>query len=112
MNEKHLPVPLERLNDDMLAILKNEERKLYDKDPLIPAKNDSEAVDCWLSEYQASPNTHKAYKKEVERLILWALLMKKKGLSALDRTDALEYENISGKPNARNPMDWPPKTTN
>ncbi|WP_263079896.1 hypothetical protein [Endozoicomonas sp. Mp262] len=109
MNEKHPPVPLERLNDDVLAILNNEERKLYNKDPLIPAKNDSEAVDCWLSEYQGSPNTHKAYKKEVERLILWALLMKQKGLSALDRTDALEYEIFLENPTPESQWTGPRK---
>ncbi|MFG6666576.1 tyrosine-type recombinase/integrase [Halomonas sp. HNIBRBA4712] len=37
----------------------------------IAAESDVEAVAQWLSEYRASPQTFKAYRREGERLLLW-----------------------------------------
>ena len=53
----------------------------------IRAKNDHEAVLCWLDEYKHSIATYKSYQKEAERLLLWCVLQHKKPLSSLDRAD-------------------------
>ncbi len=37
----------------------------------IQAKSDADAVAQWLAEYQASPQTLRAYRREAKRLLLW-----------------------------------------
>lgn len=39
--------------------------------PRIRAASDIDAVAAWLAEYRTSPNTQRAYRREVERLLLW-----------------------------------------
>lgn len=39
----------------------------------IAANNDVDAVRAWLAEFHDSPQTLRAYKKESERLLLWAI---------------------------------------
>ena len=36
---------------------------------LIPATQDIQAIECWLSEYQKSEATQRNYRKEAERLL-------------------------------------------
>ena len=61
---------------------------------LLEAKNDYEAIAAWLAT-KHDPNgqgrtaTHRAYRKEAERLLLWAILEQKKALSSL----TVEYVN-------------------
>src|SRR3990170_7079644 len=39
----------------------------------IRAKNDIEAVQCWLDEYKDRPATYRTYQKEAERFVLWCI---------------------------------------
>jgi len=64
----------------------------------LTASNDIEAVNAWLGEYSASPNTLRSYQKEVERLLLWAVRSRGKALSSLTREDLLAYEVFLGAP--------------
>src|SRR3989338_993939 len=57
----------------------------------IRASNDREAIETWLSEYAHKKSTHRAYKKESERLLMWAIVQQKKPFSALDRQDFEAY---------------------
>jgi site-specific recombinase XerD len=57
---------------------------------LLDANNDYEAVQAWLA-LQESAATQRAYRKEAERLILWAVLEKSKPLSSLITEDAIAY---------------------
>ncbi|MES2503652.1 MAG: tyrosine-type recombinase/integrase [Myxococcota bacterium] len=57
----------------------------------IAAQHDREAIDAWLVEYAHKETTHRAYKKESERLLLWAVAQKRKAFSSLDRQDFEEY---------------------
>ena len=57
----------------------------------IRASNDIEAIQCWLSEYEGSPQTYRSYQKEAERLLLWCIFQRKKSLSSLDRADLEAY---------------------
>lgn len=43
--------------------------------------NDYEAVLYWLREYGIKSHTYRAYRKEVERLLLWCIYQIKKPLS-------------------------------
>jgi integrase len=64
----------------------------------IKARNDVEAVQAFLAEYDRSPATHRSYQKECERLLLWAAVDCKKPLSGLDRQDFEGYLNFLADP--------------
>ncbi|WP_262927402.1 tyrosine-type recombinase/integrase [Phytohalomonas tamaricis] len=49
--------------------------------PLIEAQDDVTAVQHWLAEYRASPQTLRQYRKEAERLLLW---LREQGLTLGD----------------------------
>lgn len=57
----------------------------------IGADNDRDAILTFLEEYKDSPSTQRAYRKEIERLLLWSVLQRKKAISSLDREDFLAY---------------------
>jgi len=58
----------------------------------ISATNDLQAVQCWLAEFDKSPQTQRSYRKEAERLLLWSLIEKQKPLSSLARDDLRDYQ--------------------
>lgn len=64
---------------------------------LLEAKNDYEAIEAWLRT-KHDPNgtgktaTHRAYRKEAERLLLWAILEQRKPLSSLTVEDANAFK--------------------
>jgi integrase/recombinase XerC len=64
----------------------------------LTAANDIEAVSAWLAEYADTPHTLRSYRKEVERLLLWATRSRGKALSSLSREDLLAYEAFLGDP--------------
>ncbi|WP_322059733.1 site-specific integrase [Paraburkholderia sp. J63] len=56
----------------------------------LDASNDYEAVQTWLA-LQESPATQRTYRKEAERLILWAIVERGRALSSLTTEDAIAY---------------------
>ncbi|KND56323.1 phage integrase family protein [Candidatus Paraburkholderia kirkii] len=52
---------------------------------------DVRAIFAWLDARSASEHTRRAYRREAERLLLWALLEKGKPLSSLDGQEGAEY---------------------
>ncbi|MBN3855050.1 tyrosine-type recombinase/integrase [Paraburkholderia sp. Ac-20340] len=56
----------------------------------LDANNDYEAVRTWLALHEA-PATQRTYKKEAERLILWAIVERGRALSSLTTEDAIAY---------------------
>lgn len=68
---------------------------------LISARNDLEAVSIWLANYADSPNTLAAYRKELERLLLWASETRGKPLSSLTTDDYLAYRAFLADPQPR-----------
>jgi site-specific recombinase XerD len=83
----------------------------------LDASNDYEAVQAWLALHEA-PTTQRAYRKEAERLILWAIVERGRALSSLTTEDAIAYraflrrpaprERWVGPPRARSAPDWRP----
>lgn len=67
----------------------------------IAADNDLQAMQAWLDEFHDSPQTQRHYRKEAERLLLWALLERGKALSSLTREDCLAYEAFLSDPQPR-----------
>lgn len=63
----------------------------------LAADNDYEAVQVWL-ELQESEATRRAYRKEAERLMLWAILERRKPLSGLNTEDAIAYRQFLKRP--------------
>lgn len=63
----------------------------------LDAKNDYEAVQAWLSLHE-SASTQRAYRKEAERLILWAIVERGRALSSLTAEDAIAYRAFLRRP--------------
>jgi integrase/recombinase XerC len=55
-------------------------------------------MQAWLAEYAHSPHTLRSYRKEVERLLVWATRGQGKPLSGLTREDLLAYEAFLAQP--------------
>ncbi|VXA97374.1 conserved hypothetical protein [Burkholderia sp. 8Y] len=54
-------------------------------------RTDIQAITAWLDARSASEHTRRAYRREAERLLLWALTEKRKPLSSLNSNDCAEY---------------------
>lgn len=68
----------------------------------IPATDDLEAVQAWLSQHPAASHTWRAYRREAERFLLWAVFERGKALSSLDATDCDAFRDFLAAP----PADW------
>lgn len=64
---------------------------------VLGARNDHEAVTAWLERHEA-PATQRAYRKEAERLILWAIVEREKPMSSLTTEDATAYRAFLRRP--------------
>ncbi|KVZ70486.1 integrase, partial [Burkholderia ubonensis] len=67
---------------------------------LLKASNDYEAVQSWLSLHESAA-TRRAYRKEAERLILWAIVERSCALSSLTTDDAIAYRSFLRRPTPR-----------
>jgi integrase/recombinase XerC len=67
----------------------------------LAAKNDIEAICVWLAEYRDSPHTLRSYRREVSRLLLWTLEVRRKPLSSLTREDFMLFEAFLSDPGCR-----------
>lgn len=85
----------------------------------LNAANDYEAVQAWLALHETVA-TQRAYRKEAERLILWAIVERRRALSSLTTDDAIAYraflrrptprERWVGPPRSRDSVEWRPFT--
>ncbi|MCY0854082.1 tyrosine-type recombinase/integrase [Cupriavidus sp. D39] len=66
--------------------------------PQIAAADDLAAVTAWLARYADTPATLQTYRREVERLLLWAVMQHGKPLSSLTHEDLLRYERFLADP--------------
>ena len=67
------------------------------------ARHDYAAVMEWLElrrpvRETGNAHTFRAYRKEAERFLLWAVFERRKALSSLDHVDCLEYRRFLGAP--------------
>lgn len=67
---------------------------------ILSAENDLQAVHAWLSLHEGAA-TQRAYRKEAERLILWAVYERGKPLSSLTTEDAIAYRAFLRDPSPR-----------
>lgn len=74
----------------------------------LSARNDYSAVWAWIDR-QESPSTRRAYTKEAERLILWAVVERGKPMSSLTAEDATAYRAFLRQPSPRSRWVGPPR---
>lgn len=83
----------------------------------LAASTDLEAINTWLALHEA-PHTARAYRREAERLLLWAIVERQQALSSLTTDDAIAYraflrrpvpaQRWTGPPCPRASPDWRP----
>jgi len=66
----------------------------------LDANHDYAAVQAWLSLHESTA-TQRAYRKEAERLILWAIADRDRALSSLTTEDAIAYRSFLRRPPPR-----------
>jgi len=66
----------------------------------IAAGNDLEAISFYLARFEDQPHTQRAYRKELERFLLWAILVARKPLSSLLVDDCETYKRFLRAPAA------------
>ena len=64
----------------------------------ISARNDLEAIQCYLDRFAGQPHTQRAYTKELERFVLWCALVVCKPMSSLLVDDCEAYKNFLAAP--------------
>ena len=64
---------------------------------VVDAENDRQAIQAWITATAGSPHTVKAYRKEGERLLLWAVVEQQKPLSSLNLDDCTRYLVVPAK---------------
>lgn len=67
----------------------------------LHARNDYEAMQCWLREYKHKETTYRTYQKEAERFLLWSIYERGKALSSLSRDDVEAYLHFMDDPQPR-----------
>jgi len=77
----------------------------------VAAANDYEAIQAWLRLRVPGTHTWRAYRKEAERFLLWAVLERRKALSSLDGDDCVAYRDFLAAPGSewtgpRNAQRW------
>ncbi|MBB5510643.1 site-specific integrase [Paraburkholderia atlantica] len=66
----------------------------------IRAHNDLEAIRAWLYLYEDQPKTLRAYTREVERFLLWAVCVRGRALSDLMVEDCQAYKDFLKAPSS------------
>lgn len=62
--------------------------------PLISARNDYDAVQAFLYKFRGRDKTHKAYRKELERFLLWCIGERGKAMSSVMVDDCEAYKDF------------------
>ncbi len=75
--------------------------------PRIDAANDYQAIFAWLATKSGNPNTQRAYQKEAERMLLWAVLERGKALSSLSVEDCAAYRDWLSMLGRTENTQWP-----
>lgn len=68
--------------------------------PFIRAEHDLAALHAWLARYRDRPATLRAYTREIERFVLWALKVRGVAVSSLRVEDCDAYKDFLAQPNA------------
>jgi len=72
----------------------------------LSARNDLEAIHTWLARYKAGGHTHRTYRKEAERFLLWAILERGKPVSSVTVEDCIAYRDFLWYLGRQTPEVW------
>jgi site-specific recombinase XerD len=64
----------------------------------LRASHDLDALHAWLHRYRDRPATHRAYQREVERFILWAVVVRGVAVSSVKVEDCEAYKDFLAAP--------------
>jgi site-specific recombinase XerD len=78
---------------------------------LLDATTDRQAIEAWLALHEVEA-TSRAYRKEAERLLLWANVERKRALSSLNTNDAIAYRKFLRSPEPRDRWVGPRRSLN
>lgn len=90
--------PIERLQPPASIDGRAESNRATGNHPQIAAVTDVDAVRVWLARFADTETTLDSYRKEAERLLLWAVNERGKPLSSLTHEDLLIYQRFLGDP--------------
>jgi len=87
---------------------------------LLQAQNDMHAIELWLSRLDKDSHTYRAYRREAERILLWAIVDRGKAFSSLHTIDMSDYRRFLldprpvaqwiGSPKKKGHAEWRPFT--
>jgi integrase len=97
-------VPLEYLQ--LTPSLDGTQGKNRGRDCPLPASDDMAAIQAWLARKTVESSTWRAYRKEAERLLLWAVIEAQRPLSSLTAADCQAYRDFLHRIDTQ-PSDWP-----
>lgn len=98
-------VPLECLQ--LPASLDGTQGSNRGSDCRVEAADDIAAIQAWLARKPAESSTWRAYRKEAERLLLWAVMEAQRPLSSLTAVDCIAYRDFLQRIDRRPAADWP-----
>jgi integrase/recombinase XerD len=100
-------VPIERIRiTDMTLSGIAGRNRAPGKECGIEANNDLDAIASWLNRYTLEPHTYRAYRKEAERFLLWAIVERGKALSDLLVEDCTAYKAFLANLNPDTDWRW------
>ncbi len=76
---------------------------------LLPAQHDMQAIELWLSRLDKESHTYRAYRREAERILLWAIVDRGKAFSSLHTIDMSDYRRFLQDPQPVTQWIGPPK---
>lgn len=76
-------------------------------DCMVAVNNDLDAIELWINSRSGSPHTSRAYRKEGERLLLWAIKERGKAMTSLTVEDCVAYRNWLSMLGRTKEEDWP-----
>jgi site-specific recombinase XerD len=91
-------VPLERVSSVVQSLDGSQGRNRNHAYCLISARNDLEAVQAYLYRYRDRDKTHRAYKKELERFLLWCVCKRRIALSSVLTEECEAYKDFLANP--------------
>ena len=110
------PIPLERVGAISRTFDGSQGLNRNSSFCLISARNDLEAVHAYLYKFRGRDKTLRSYQKELERLLLWCVLVRRIPLSSMLTDDCEAYktfisapsEDWTGTKTRRNSPHWRP----
>lgn len=91
-------VPLERIAAVVTSLDGSQGRNRNNTFCLISARNDLEAVQAYLYRYRGSEKTLRAYRKELERFLLWCVSVRRMPLSSVLLEECEAYKDFLAAP--------------